>query len=137
VAVLMKSSFIIALVSRLLPLSLSGARWRQAALHYANLSPSLRASLLTGLTWTLWIAPSISVCSSVGSLCQHCCHLCFPCLDTVHVLSHICVSLNVHSLYLHPFTVFLLTASWFLQLHLKKLSKFLTFSILTDLHVLK
>ena len=38
--------------SCLLPLSLSGARGHQAALHYAHLSPSLCASVLIGLTWT-------------------------------------------------------------------------------------
>ena len=41
------------LLSRLLLLSLYGAQGCQAALHYANLSPTLCAEALIGLTWTL------------------------------------------------------------------------------------
>ena len=61
-------------LSRLLPLPLSGSRGHQAAHHYAHLSPALRASALhwTHLdSFTLLIAPSISVCSSVCSPDQH------------------------------------------------------------------
>jgi hypothetical protein len=48
----------------LLPLSLYGARGREAAFHYTHLSPSLHALVLIGLTWTPrfdWL-PYICLC---------------------------------------------------------------------------
>uniref|UniRef100_A0A8K9X9K4 Tensin 3 n=1 Tax=Oncorhynchus mykiss TaxID=8022 RepID=A0A8K9X9K4_ONCMY len=80
------------ILSRLLPLPLSGARGCPAAHHYAHLSTSLRTSALhwTHLV-TLLIAPSISVCSTVCSLCQH---YCCPLFRRCPCLFHVCLCIQ-------------------------------------------
>ncbi|KAM9398495.1 double C2-like domain-containing protein beta [Salvelinus alpinus] len=80
-----------AFLSRLLPLLLSGAQRRQAAHHYAHLSPSLRTSALAGLTWTPLPRSLERTCIFLTfSVCMACLSVCI-CVCTCARVCRLCV----------------------------------------------